>query len=220
MMAPPPVPTIGQYHHPEFDWSRVGRVLVLPVHNNSAYTRTGAEVRHALSGELQKLAAFEIVTPPPDHPACHSEVIHVNGRFDEGVMIALAREFNADIILHASVTQYSPYPRPRLGLVVQAVSPIDAKVVASVDGLWDTSDADVACRVREFYRAPTAYRRFPRLAPRNQVANAYDGYADELALESPALFQRFVAHEIVANLQGPADISLTSQVIISPIPPQ
>ncbi len=35
----PPKPTCSQYHLPGFSWAGVGRVLVLPVHNESGYTR-------------------------------------------------------------------------------------------------------------------------------------------------------------------------------------
>ena len=106
-------------------------------------------------------------------------------------MLDLAKLTRADVIVFPTITQYSPYPRPRLGLILQAVSPLDGKVIASVDGLWDTTDAAIAEQVRTFYR-----QRPKPLPPRvrNHEIATDDSFAGELALDSPALFQRYVCH--------------------------
>ncbi|HEX4610282.1 MAG TPA: hypothetical protein VH092_18980 [Urbifossiella sp.] len=196
---PPAPPTFSEYHLTGWSWDGVNRVLVLPALNESAYTRAGTEVRDALTSELQRLGRFEVVAAPPDDRAVLAAVVHRSGAFDEGVMLEVARTFRADVIIHPTVTQYSPYPRPRLGLILQAVAPAEGKVAASVDGLWDTTDAVVAERVRTFYR------QRPRPLPpwiRNHVIASDDSFAGELALESPALFQRYICHEAVAVLLG------------------
>ena len=41
----PPETTVSQYHSPEFAWVNVRRVLILPVFNESQYTRAGDELR-------------------------------------------------------------------------------------------------------------------------------------------------------------------------------
>jgi hypothetical protein len=198
----PPVapPTFSQYHLDGWDWNRVDRVLVLPFLNESENTRAAREVQAALTSELQQLGRFEIIAGPPDDQAMFAKVVHRGGRFDESVMLEIGRAARADVVVHGAVTQYSPYhPRPRLGLVLQAVGPREAKVVASVDGLWDTTDAVIAERCRTFYR------QRPRQRPpwiRNHVIASDDTFAGELALDSPALFQRFVCHEAALALLG------------------
>jgi len=188
---------ISQFHQPGFKWATVNRVLILPVHNQTTYPEAPAEVRRALAAELQKLGRFEVVSPDPDYPDTHARVVHVNGHFDEAEMIALAHEFNADIIVHVAMTQYEPYTRPRLGLVIQAVSPREAKVVASVDGLWDAALPEIAMRARAFYATPrpTKLQQYLHGPP-----TPTDGAADELALESPHLFQHFVCAEVAQAL--------------------
>ncbi|VTT97910.1 Putative uncharacterized protein OS=Candidatus Kuenenia stuttgartiensis GN=kustb0147 PE=4 SV=1 [Gemmataceae bacterium] len=199
--APQPAPpTFSQYHLDGWDWGAVNRVLVLPFLNESENTRAGDETRVAFTSELQKLGRFEVVAAPPDDTAALAATVHRGGRFDEAVMLKLARLTRADVIVHGTVTQYSPYnTRPRLGLVLQAVSPEQAKVVASVDGLWDATDAAVAERARAHYR------QRPRERPpwvRNHVIVSEDSFASELVLESPALFQRFVCGEAALTLLG------------------
>jgi hypothetical protein len=187
-----PQPTYSQYHLEGFAWENVGRVLVLPFLNESPHTRAGDEVHAAFTGELQRLGRFEVVAAPPDECAELSTFAHRAGRFDEGVMIDLGNKTRADVVIHGTITHYSPYPRPRLGLVLQAVGPKEAKVVASVDGLWDTTDRNMAERVRAYYRQKHHER--PRLVLTHTIASD-DSFAAELALDSPALFQRFVCHE-------------------------
>lgn len=196
---PPSPPTFSQYHLDGWSWDDVDRVLVLPFLNESPYTRAGDEVWDAFNSELQKLGRFEVVAAPPDDRAKLAALVHRGGRFDEATMLELARYTRADVIVHGIVTQYSPYPRPRLGLIIQAVGPEEAKVVASVDGLWDTTDIAIAERLR------TYYRQRPRERPpfvRNHVIVSDDAFAGELALDSPALFQRWVCREAVLTLVG------------------
>ena len=187
----PGPPTFSRYHLETWRWEDASRVLVLPPRNESQYTRAGEELHAALASELQRLGRFEVVAAPPDAEGTLAKLIHVSGRFDEGAMLDLAKLTRADENVFPTVTQYSPYPRPRLGLILQAVSPRDGKVIASVDGLWDTTDAAIAEQVRTFYR-----QRAKPLPPRvrNHEIATDDTFAGELALDSPALFQRYVCH--------------------------
>ena len=196
---PPAPPTFSQYHLEGWDWGTVGRVVVLPFVNESQYTRAADEARKAFCSELQRLGLFEVVAAPPDDYGTMSAEIHRSGRFDEAVMLDLARVTRADVIVHGTVTVFSPYPRPRFGLILQGVAPKEAKVVGSVDGLWDTTDGAIAERCRTYYRQrPTP--RPPWI--RNNVIPRDDNFAGDLALESPALFQRFVCREAVLSLLG------------------
>ncbi len=198
-LPPPSEPTFSQYHLPGWDWGTVDRVVILSFLNESEHTQAGEEVRAAFASEFQKMGRFEIVSAPQDDQAILAKKVRVGGRFNEAVMLDIARMTRADVIIHGTVSFYSPYPRPRIGIVIQAVSPQDAKVVASVDGLWDTTDSAVADRVRTFYR------QRPRPRPpwiRNHVIAKDDGFADELALDSPALFQRAICREVVVALLG------------------
>jgi hypothetical protein len=197
----PEPPTFSQYHLAGWQWQRVDRVLVLPFLNESGYTRAGEEVRAAFASELQKEGRFEVIVAPPDDQAVLAATIHRGGKFDEAAMLALAVRTEADVVVHGTVTQYSPYPRPRLGLILQAVGPQEAKVVASVDGLWDTTDAGLAERCRIYYRQAVR-PRLPvirdNVIPRTNI----EGFAEDVALDSPLLFQRWVCHEAVLALQG------------------
>ncbi len=196
--APGP-PTFSQYHLDKWQWNGVGRVVVLPFRNESGYTKAGEEAREAFVAELQKAGRFEVVPTPVDDRAFLAAQVRCGGRFDEIVLFDIAQATNADVVIHGTVSNYSPYPRPRLGWVLQAVGPQQAKVVASVDGLWDTTDPAIAERLRVYYRQRTRERP-PWI--RNHVIASDDSFAAELALDSPILFRRFVAREAVLAMLG------------------
>lgn len=197
--APAGPATFSQYHLERWDWNRVDRVLVLPFLNESPYTRAGQEVEAALTSQLQQFGRFEVVAGPPDDQAKLARIVHRGGRFDEAVMLDIGQTTRADVVVHGTVTHYSPYPRPRLGLILQAIGPREAKVVSSVDGLWDSTDLAIAERVRRHYRQRPRQRQ-PWV--RNHVIASDDSFASELALDAPAFFQRFVCHEASLALLG------------------
>ena len=203
----PPVAqtTASQYHLEGWDWKGVSRVLVLPLRNESAYTRSGEEMQAALTSELQRLGRFEVVAATPEHLQRLSTGVHQNGVFDETVLWDIAKETRADVVIHGTITHYSPYPRPRIGVVIQAVSPAQGKVVASVDGLWDTTDAALAEKIRMYYRQQTRPLP-PRI--RNSTIAKDDSFATELSLDSPALFQRYICHQVSRTLIGEPDAIL------------
>jgi TolB-like protein len=190
-----PVP-VNEYHAANFSWDAVDRVLVLPFRNESKNPRASEEVAENLRAELQLLGRFEVVATPPDAQAKLAEEIRFGGSFNEATMLDIARCTNATLILHGTITQYSPYPRPRLGLVIQVVDPKQGKVIGSVDGLWDSTDQGLANRIREYYR--TNPYRGP--IQRNNRIPPDDGFAGDLALDSPRLFQRYVCHEATEHL--------------------
>lgn len=191
----PPV-LVNEYHATNFSWDQVDRVVVLPFRNESNHPRAAAEVAENLRAELQLLGRFEVVGIQHDAQAKLAEEIHLCGRFNEATMLQIAKATNASLILHGTITEYSPYPRPRLGLVIQVVDPKAGKVISSVDGLWDSTDLHLANRIREFYRTNpyrTTFGKNNRIPPD-------DGFAGDLALDSPRLFQRYVCGEATLHL--------------------
>ncbi len=195
---PAPQTASSQYHLDGFDWQKVERVLLLPLRNESAYTRSGEEIQTALTEELRRLGRFEVIIATPEHLVRLTTGLHQNSAFDEAVLGEIARETRADLVLHGTITQYSPFPQPRLGVVLQALSPEDGRVIASVDGLWDTTDASLAEKIRANYRRPMRLR--PRLRTPEVVAPG--SFPAELAHDSPATFHRYICNELSRALIG------------------
>jgi hypothetical protein len=153
----------------------------MPIHNETDSSHAAEEARNALCTELQQLGRFEVIPAPPEVCVEFSQMIRENGRFNELVMIQLARQFRADAIIMGTLSQFSPYNPVRMGLVLQVVSPGDGMVVASVDGMWDSANPWIAQRARNYYEAYCRGRDKPLTA--------------NLVLDSPRLYQRFVCSE-------------------------
>lgn len=187
---PPPPPTFSEYHAPGFDPNVLTRVLLMPLANESGYLNAGEEIRVALAAELQSQARFEVVMAPPNPELTNAQLVHLHGRFNEAAMVALARTFKVDGIIMGALTQYHPYAPPRIGLSLQMVSPSEAVVVASVDGLWDARNKRIADEAKGYYHQTN----HPYLLISRET---------DLALTSPQLYQRFVCHQVAASLANP-----------------
>src|SRR5262249_46044159 len=135
--------TFSFYGDPEFRWQHVGRLLLLPLVNESAYPEAADQMRRPARPELPQLGGGEGVVTPPDVAQRFARLVRDGGRFDERELIDLARVAGADAIVAGTLSHYTPYFRPRIGLTLQAISPDLGRVVASVDGLWDTNNLDV-----------------------------------------------------------------------------
>ena len=91
-----------------------------------------------------------------------------------------------DGILVGAITQYHPYPPPRIGMTLQLISPYEAVVVASVDGLWDARRKVVADDARAFYESNSYHWQFAQ--------------ETDVGLSSPLLYQRYVCSRAVHEL--------------------
>jgi len=49
---------------PNFDWSSIQRVVLMPLGNRSAYPHVAEELQSNLAAELQRAGRFEIAGPP------------------------------------------------------------------------------------------------------------------------------------------------------------
>lgn len=205
-----PMQPVREYRARGFDWGGVRRVLLLPLVNETAFPHAAVELRHALANEFQALGRFEVVVAPDDVCEHLAHEVRLGGRFNEQATIELARLFRADVLVFGTLGAYSPYVPQRIGLTLQVVSPFDAVVVASVDGLWDTSQKSVANQAAAFYREPPPPPATHALVALGEIAFGVMAKGNlppqepavnsELVRDSPRLFQRFVSHQAVGAL--------------------
>ncbi len=169
-----------------FDWTSVQRVVLMPLSNQTAYSRVGDELFSNLAAELQKAGRFDVVTATNEDPAARARDIFRSGEFNEIELLRIAREYGAQAVVFANVTQYQPYSPPRVGLSLLMVSPAEGIAIASIDGLWDA---------REKETARLAHAQFNRtkMWPKSLIDT-------DRAIESPEVFQRFVCEQIASSL--------------------
>ena len=98
-----------QFVAKNFDWSSVQRVVLMPLANQTAYPRVGYELQTNLAAELQRAGRFEVVTATREDLGARAQDVFSSGQFNEIELLRIAREYQADAVLFANVTNYHPY---------------------------------------------------------------------------------------------------------------
>lgn len=127
------------YHNP---FPQIHRVAVLPFYNQSAEpTINGEEVAIAYYNELQAIPGFEVM------PVGVAKQMLIASRMEPRTgadFQQLARLMNVDAVLVGSVTDFSPYYPPRMGIAVDwyAANPGFHPVPAGYGLPWGTADEE------------------------------------------------------------------------------
>ena len=196
--SPEPPPPCSQYHAQNLSAAVGQRILLVPLANETAFPQAPEQIRNALAAALQSIGQIEVVVPSCDGDACLSQIVHSCGAFDESAMLAATRAFHIDTVLVGTVTQFKPYAPQCVGLSLRLVSPPAAAIIASLDGLWDARDPQLA-GIAQGNCGPNSI--FPSAAL-NPDSNCAALKAD-LNLLSPQQFQRFVCRQAVQVLLTP-----------------
>jgi hypothetical protein len=188
MMPAAPAP-YQQFVAQNFDWSSVQRIVVMPLANQTAFPKVTDELQANLAAELQRAGRFDIVVATRDDPGARAQDIFRGGQFDELELLRVAREYQAQAVLFANVTQYHPYAPPRVGMSLLLVSPAEGVAIASAEGLWDARETTTALQAQAFYKQSLNW-------PQSLMG------ADRI-LESPDVYQRFVCQQMASSLSPP-----------------
>ncbi len=175
-----------QFIAPNCNWPSVQRIVLMPVANQTAYPKVDDEFQANLAAEIQRVGRFEIVVATRDDPGARAQDIFANGQFNELEVLRVAREYQADAVLFASVTQYHPYAPPRLGASLLLIGPAEGIAIASINGLWDMREGNTAKQAQAYFKQTLNW-------PRSLMGS-------DRMLESPDVFQRFVGQQIAMSL--------------------
>ena len=128
-----------QYHNP---FPQLHRVAVLPFYNQSAEsTVDGEAVAIAYYNELQLIPGFEVMPVGVAKQLLAATGIEPATSSD---FQKLARLMNVDAVLIGSITEYSPYYPPRIGIAVDwyAANPGFHPIPAGYGLPWGTADEE------------------------------------------------------------------------------
>lgn len=187
--APPSPAPFQQFIAPNFDWTTVKRVVLMPMDNQSAFAHASVELQTNLAAEFQRTGRFDIVMATREDPGARARDIFSSGNFDELELLRIAREYDAQAILFGRVTQYHPYAPPRVGLSLIMISPAEGVAIASSDGLWDARELSTSRQAQGYLKENLSWRQGLMGVDR--------------ALESPDVYQRFVCQQIASSLTPP-----------------
>lgn len=183
---PEPVPpTVNGFVLDAAHRSHLRRVAVLPVESDAHQSEVAHAFQNALVTELRSLGCFEVVAVKGE--VCQSLQTVRPATYHEQLLVELGHDYRADAALFVSVNDYHAFYPPRLAVTVHMVDTREAITLASVDGVWDASQENVAEVANAYFLQRAEKMTIPR---------------GDLALRSPRMYQQFVAHQVVLALSG------------------
>lgn len=196
---PDPIPpNVNGYHLEGSQLRHLRRIAVLPVETDEYPQDVADTFRTALITELRSLGLFEVVAV--EKQVCQRVRTIASAAYHERILVEVARKYRADAVLFVGVNDYQPYYPPRMAVSAHLVDAREAVTLASVDGVWDSSQATVAevahayaCRRAEKFTLPRA----------------------DLPMRSPQMYQQFVAHQVVLAMETAVE---QAEVTAPPIP--
>jgi hypothetical protein len=198
------------YHNP---FPQLHRVAILPFYNQSAEpTVNGDEVAIAYYNELQAIPGFEVMPVGVARQMLAATGIEPRTASD---FQRLARLMNVDAVLVGSVTEFSPYYPPRMGLAVDwyAANPGFHPIPPGYGLPWGTSEEEYipSALVQE---AEFALARQQLATQTPQLPPALDAEAEV----SPAGGRG--AGAAIADEQAPARLPHGGPEVLPPAPPR
>jgi hypothetical protein len=188
-----------QYHNP---FPQLHRVAVLPFYNQSAEpTVDGDEIALAYYNELQEIPGFEVMPVGVARQLMIASGIEPLTGSD---FQKLARAMNVDAVLVGSVTEYSPYYPPRIGLAVDwyAANPSFHPIPTGYGLPWGRAEEEYIpsklVKQSEFELAREQLKTQTPEPPADVLDGAVDGSISQAAAETTR------ARRVISDAAGTA----------------
>ena len=174
------------YLNPDKDISRLGRVAIVELDNDSPYPQIAAEITKPIFKALQKKQLFGLTVVRQDDPTWRSLQLDSNSTYTLVQLLAIRRTLNCDAVLIGTVTEYQPYPHMAIGLRLRLIDLKDGQLIWALEQIWDSADKTTAYRIKKYFKTQT--RPGSRLL------------SEKLITRSSLKFIKFVAFEVAETL--------------------
>ena len=183
----PPEEPIGFYVSSRHDVLRTARVVFIELAGEGECTpELARQAAEALAYAIQQRQLFRLDIVARTDPMCRDLPLDRLEALTLPDLSAMRSALRCDAVLFGHVSQFQPYPRMKMGLVLKLINLKDGKLVWGVDHTWDTADRTTEWRIRSYFDS--------------EVRSGYDPLSYELVFASPRAFQRYVAHEVARTL--------------------
>ena len=175
------------YRYPNANMSKIGRVVILELDNESANQNLGSDITIALAEEIQKKQIFGLDTLTKSNPKWRSIDIDQDKPITAEQLLDIHSKFNADAVLFGQVTHYRPYPRNSIGLKLKLLDCQTGQMLWAIDQVWDSTDVAIENRIQSFFN--------------KQMRSGYEPMEWEITMLSPRIYNKYVAYEIARTLE-------------------
>jgi hypothetical protein len=182
--APTPV---GDYYYlnPDADMSKVGKVVLVQLRNNSVYPQISTDVTRALYEEIQKKQLFSLRVIPEDDPEWRSLNLDIDSLSQPTQLFLAAKTLRCDAIMVGDITEYTPYPHLVLGLRLKMIRCNDCRLLWAFEQVWDAADKKTEYRIKKYLA--------------KQTRTGTEVLGEQLVTVSSIKFVKFVAYEVALS---------------------
>lgn len=174
------------YVNPNKDLSKIGKVALLELANDSSFPQISTTATNALYNMLQKKQLFSLAVTLQNDPAWHSLQLDTDTTYSFEELAAIRKALNCNAILTGTVTLYKPYPYMTMGLRLKLVDLTDGNLLWALEQIWDTADKTTEDQIKKYYR-------------RGNLLDSSDLW-EKLGTVSPIMFLNFIANEAAETL--------------------
>lgn len=165
---------------------RINSVAFVELAHDERNPVVAESLTQAVAQSLKDTRLFRVRLIRRDDPVCHDLDFADPHTFSMEQLLVVRRALQADAVLCGSMKHFQPYPRMRVGVYLAMIDLDKGSFVWGVDHRWDTTDKATQKRMARFYSENVGADDNP------------DGW--RTGLVSPALFAKFVAHEVARTL--------------------
>ena len=175
----------------------IKRVVFIELAERNSSPGVAKDMTIALSHAVQARGLFALDVVDRQDPICEA-VSHVGrGGLALEQIRKMHQAFKCDGILLGSTNDFRPHPRMQLGVSLRMVDLKRGRILWAVDHVWDTTDKAVEERIKRFFNS--------------RMRSGYEPMDWRIAMISPKVFEKFIAHELAETLPDPLQASAGKQ---------
>lgn len=160
----------------------VRRMAIVKFENGTSFQGVGPSIQAQLAAAVRSTTGCEVVNFGNQQAGgCDFESV-LRGEYPFQVLADAYRNYHADAVMFARITEYNPYAPLTLGITIRVIDSRDASLLIALDTRWSLAEQGVLHEYRRYIAT-----HFPA----NQ--------SPAIRLSSPALFCRFITERIAAG---------------------
>jgi len=169
--------------------SGVNSVVFIELAERNSYPGVAKDMTTALSHSVQARGLFALDVVDRQDPVCEGVSMLGRGGFTLRQITEMRQTFKCDGILMGSINDFRPHPRMQLGVSLRMVDLRRGRILWAVDHVWDTTDKAVEKLIQRYFK--------------EQMRSGYGPMDWQIAMISPKVFEKFIAHELAETLLDP-----------------
>ena len=175
------------YLNPLKDLSKVGRVALVQLENNSEHYSISETITSELHKALQKKQVFGLSLIYPKSPEWTMLDIDIQPTYNLKQIAAIRSSLKADALLTGTITEYKPFPHAVIGLRLRLIDLTDGQLIWALEQIWDSTDKTTQSRIENY------------LKEKNLTTDR--SMEKQLVNTSPLKFTKFVTYEVSRTIE-------------------